>query len=118
MQDFQDFKPVIFNARKNKSTEKAGENITKIHDVNGVLKNTTMLDNETEDFRVNRVSSTVRQRILNGRNDKKMTQTQLAQAINEKPQIIQQYESGKAVPTPQILNKLSRVLGVQLNTKI
>jgi hypothetical protein len=36
------------------------------------------------------------------------------QLINEKPQIIQDYESGKAIPNPQILSKLSRVLGVTL----
>lgn len=38
----------------------------------------------------------------------------LLQLINEKPQIIQDYESGKAIPNPQVLSKLSRVLGVTL----
>eukprot|EP00878_Enallax_costatus_P046970 GHUV01057310.1.p1 GENE.GHUV01057310.1~~GHUV01057310.1.p1 ORF type:complete len:108 (-),score=15.90 GHUV01057310.1:139-462(-) len=38
----------------------------------------------------------------------------LLQLINEKPQTIQEYESGKAIPNPQILSKLSRVLGVTL----
>jgi hypothetical protein len=37
-----------------------------------------------------------------------------AQAINEKPQVIQEYEQGKAIPNPQVLSKLSRVLGVVL----
>jgi putative transcription factor len=27
------------------------------------------------------------------------------QAINEKPQIIQEYESGKAIPNPQVIYK-------------
>jgi len=36
------------------------------------------------------------------------------QAINEKPQIINEYENGKAIPNPQILGKMSRILGVQL----
>lgn len=36
------------------------------------------------------------------------------QLINEKPQIIQEYESGKAIPNPQVLSKLSRALGVVL----
>jgi hypothetical protein len=40
--------------------------------------------------------------------------TIITQLINEKPQIIQDYESGKAIPNPQILSKLSRVLGVTL----
>lgn len=38
----------------------------------------------------------------------------LPQAINEKPQIIQEYESGKAIPNPQVLSKMSRILGVTL----
>ena len=31
-----------------------------------------------------------------------MTQAQLAQAINEKPQVINEYECGKAIPNPQV----------------
>jgi putative transcription factor len=38
----------------------------------------------------------------------------LPQMVNEKPQIIQEYESGKAIPNPQVLSKMSRVLGVTL----
>ena len=36
------------------------------------------------------------------------------QIINERPQVIQEYESGKAIPSGQILGKLSRALGVTL----
>ena len=36
------------------------------------------------------------------------------QAINEKPAIIQEYESGKAIPNQQVLGKLERILGVKL----
>ena len=34
--------------------------------------------------------------------------------LNEKPQVIQQYENGQAIPNPQIINKLQRTLGVKL----
>lgn len=37
------------------------------------------------------------------------------QAINEKPNVIQEYESGKAIPNPSVLQKMSRVLGVPLS---
>lgn len=77
-------------------------------------KSAAKLDAETEDFQHERVSSTLKQQIVQARTAKKMTQAQLAQAINEKPQIIQEYESGKAIPNPQVLSKLSRVLGVTL----
>ncbi len=36
------------------------------------------------------------------------------QLVNEKPSVIQEYESGKAIPNPQVLGKMSRVLGVTL----
>lgn len=39
------------------------------------------------------------------------------QLINEKPQVIQEYESGKAIPNQQILTKLERALGVKLRGK-
>jgi putative transcription factor len=41
----------------------------------------------------------------------------LAQAINEKPQIVNEYEAGKAIPNNQILGKLERTLGVKLRGK-
>eukprot|EP00878_Enallax_costatus_P021314 GHUV01022560.1.p1 GENE.GHUV01022560.1~~GHUV01022560.1.p1 ORF type:complete len:139 (+),score=38.14 GHUV01022560.1:94-510(+) len=72
------------------------------------------LDAETEDFHHERVSTELKKQITQARTEKKLTQAQLGQLINEKPQIIQDYESGKAIPNPQVLSKLSRVLGVTL----
>lgn len=43
-----------------------------------------------------------------------MTQKDLGTAINEKPQIVAEYESGKAIPNPAIITKLERALGVKL----
>jgi ribosome-binding protein aMBF1 (putative translation factor) len=45
---------------------------------------------------------------------KKLTQKQLATLINEKPQVVAEYESGKAIPNPQLISKLERSLGVKL----
>lgn len=44
----------------------------------------------------------------------KLSQKDVAQKVNEKPSVIQDYESGKAIPNPQVLSKLERVLGVKL----
>ena len=44
----------------------------------------------------------------------KLSQKDVAQKINEKPSVLQDYESGKAIPNPQILAKLERALGVKL----
>lgn len=64
-----------------------------------------------------RVPTELKKAIMQARMDKKLTQAQLAQLINEKPQIIQEYESGKAIPNQQIISKLERALGAKLRGK-
>ena len=39
------------------------------------------------------------------------------QRINEKPTVINEYESGKAVPDQQVLGKIERALGIKLRGK-
>jgi len=51
---------------------------------------------------------------MQARTAKKITQKELATAINEKPQVVAEYESGKAIPNPQIISKLERKLGTKL----
>lgn len=80
----------------------------------GPIKSAVKLENDTETFEHERVSSELKKQIQSARLAKKLTQAQLAQMINEKPQLINEYESGKAIPNPQILSKMSRVLGVTL----
>lgn len=48
------------------------------------------------------------------REEKGLTQKYVADKVNEKNSVIQGYESGNAIPSPQILGKLERVLGVKL----
>ncbi|XWS44523.1 hypothetical protein CRYUN_Cryun15aG0052500 [Craigia yunnanensis] len=79
--------------------------------------NTRKLDDETENLAHERVTTDLKKNIMQSRMDKKLTQSQLAQMINEKPQIIQEYESGKAIPNQQIISKLERALGVKLRGK-
>ena len=45
---------------------------------------------------------------------KKMTQKDLAAAIAEKATVINEYESGRAIPNGQIISKMERILGVRL----
>jgi len=72
------------------------------------------LEDSTEEFKHATVSASLSKAISQARQAKKMTQAQLATAINEKAQIIQEYECGKAIPNPAILNKLDRALGIHL----
>lgn len=72
------------------------------------------VDNETEDFHVERINMSVGRAIQKARMDKKLTQKDLATKINEKPTVVNEYEAGKAIPNQQILGKMERVLGVKL----
>jgi len=46
-----------------------------------------------------------------------MSQKDLATKVNEKQSVINDYESGRAVPNQQLLGKLERALGVKLRGK-
>ena len=61
-----------------------------------------------------RVSTDLRQNLMKARLEKKLTQAQLAQQINELPKVVQDYEAGKAIPNQAIISKMERALGVKL----
>jgi len=94
-----------FNAGSNKSASSATD------------LNTKRLDDETDVLAHEKVSGELKKNIMQARLDKKLTQAQLAQLINEKPQVVQEYESGKAIPNQQIISKLERILGVKLRNR-
>jgi transcriptional regulator with XRE-family HTH domain len=52
------------------------------------------------------VAPSVGKAIAQSRQEKGLTQKDLGTKINEKPQVIAEYESGKAIPNPAILAKL------------
>lgn len=52
-----------------------------------------------------------------GRQAKSWTQADLAKQICEKQTVVNEYESGKAVPNQQILAKMERALGIRLRGK-
>ena len=81
---------------------------------NGAGAAAAKLDNDTENLSHEKVSTELKKLVMQARTAKKMTQAQLAQAINEKPQTVQEYEQGKAIPNNQILGKMERALGVKL----
>lgn len=64
-----------------------------------------------------RVDVSVGKAIQKGRQDKNITQKDLAQLINEKPQVVNEYESGKAIPNQNVLGKMERALGIKLRGK-
>lgn len=79
--------------------------------------NLSKLDAETDVLAHATVSLSLSKSIQKARIDKKWSQAQLAQAINEKPAVINQYESGKALPNNQIISKIERALGTKVRSK-
>jgi putative transcription factor len=72
------------------------------------------LDRDNEVAPPPKVSPSVGKAMMSARQEKQLSQKDVAQKINEKPSVLQDYESGKAIPNAQILGKLERVLGVKL----
>lgn len=72
------------------------------------------IDRENEVAPPPKISLTVGRAMQQARMEKGLSQKDCAQKINEKPSVLQDYESGKAIPNTQILSKLERVLGVKL----
>ena len=67
---------------------------------------------DIDSFKNKKISSDISKKILQNRNSKNLTQKQLAQLINVKPSVINDYESGKAIPNPSILNKLKKIIDI------
>ncbi|XP_071821009.1 endothelial differentiation-related factor 1-like [Apostichopus japonicus] len=80
-------------------------------------KDTAKLDRETEELHHNRITIDVGKLIQQGRQDKGMTQKDLATKINEKPQVINDYEGGRAIPNNQIMTKIEKAIGMKLRGK-
>jgi len=77
-------------------------------------RNCLALDNDTDTLKHKKVSLDVGKLIQRARNDKGWTQKELATRISEKPQVINQYESGKAIPSTQVINKIQRALNLYI----
>ncbi|XP_038045671.1 endothelial differentiation-related factor 1 homolog [Patiria miniata] len=79
--------------------------------------NTAKLDRETEELHHEKVKMEVGMVIQRGRQAKEMTQKELATKINEKPQVINDYEASRAIPNQAILAKIERIIGLKLRGK-
>jgi len=75
------------------------------------------LDRDNEVAPPPKVNPSVGKAMQTARLELKLSQKDLAATVNEKVSVLQDYESGKATPNPQILGKLERALGVKLRGK-
>jgi len=93
-----------YGAGGNKTQSSEGQRLTKI-------------DRENEVAPPAKIDMSVGRAIQKGRQDKNLTQKDLATRVNEKPNVINDYEAGRAVPNQLLLGKIERVIGVKLRGK-
>jgi len=75
------------------------------------------VEQENEDFSHAKVSHSFKIELMRGRLAKKMSQEDLAKAINVKKTIIIDYEKGTIIPEQSIISKLRKVLNINLPKK-
>merc|ERR1712205_174532 len=122
----QDWNTVVFtNNKAGRKTNVEKANAQRQGNVETVAKfntgnshkapiNAAKLDADTENTKHETVSHELRIALQKARTAKGMTQKALATALNERAQLINEYESGKAIPNTQLIVKMERVLGCKL----
>ena len=119
--DHQNWDSVTITKSKSKTQKiRSGEVESKIRYNSNKNSNKDKLSKKLDEDVIvvpKKVTLELRKSIQKARMDKGWKQKELAQKICVTSKVIQQYESGKAIPNGQILNKLSRVLGVRLSNK-
>ncbi|XP_011337196.1 endothelial differentiation-related factor 1 homolog isoform X1 [Ooceraea biroi] len=80
-------------------------------------KNTAKLDRETEELKHDQIPLELGKLIQQGRQSKGLSQKDLATKVNEKAQVINDYEAGRGIPNQMVIGKIERVLGLKLRGK-
>lgn len=88
----------------NKANNTDGQRLTKIDRTDDVVA-------------VKKLDPAVGKAIAKARQEKKMSQKDLATKVNEKPNVINDYEAARSAPNQQLLGKMERALGVKLRGK-
>ena len=128
-----DLKPQVFNLSKpqnkgppRKVTEaqaaktiQAGGNVLVekrivTNQKNNIGKAAKLLDDDHENLSHKTVDFNLRASIQKYRQQKGMTQQQLATAISERASVVTEYENGKAIPNESVLQRMEKALGVHL----
>mgnify|MGYP001241084901 CR=1 FL=1 len=120
----QDWEPLVLR-KKQQKTKTDKQNALRKGNVEVKTKNTNKntndqmrkLEEDMENLKVETVNKSISKAIIEARNKLNMKQKELATKINVQPQIIQQYENGKAKPEIAVLRKLERVLKCKLTGK-
>lgn len=79
-----------------------------------VVTNTKKIADEEDTFKHKMIGNEMGKRIAQARCEKKVTQKQLANALNLQESIIKDFETGKAIYNAFVLNKIEKYLGKRI----
>ena len=116
--DFNDYNPLIIrgkNAAVQSKMRREGKTETKVKNTHSETGHKMKkLDESTQAGRIKTINQKVSKAIIDGRTAKKMNRKQLAAKIQENIKVVEEYETGKAIPNIKIINKFQRVLGIKI----
>lgn len=118
--DHQDWNTVKFTNTKKKTIKGSVVTTSQKYDGGKNKHNSSSISKKIADEEIpviKTVDLSFGKRLQQARCDKNMTQKELAQKLNEKTQVIQLYETGKAAPNHALISKMERVLGTKLRGK-
>lgn len=114
--EHQDWTTVVLKKNKNTTAKKTTTKVpvSKTNSNNTFSGTGKKINDEDEPKKLPTVGIVVGKQIAQARCAKKLSQKELAAKINMLPNVVQQYENGKALRNNSLLAKFERVLGVKL----
>ena len=119
----QDWNVITFKKKNTKNKQTRNTNSltpnTHINRQNKSNINASKIEQQIEDneYSAPKVTHNLQVQLQTARQNKKLTQKQLAQAANITESVVKSYENGKAIPSQNDLMKMSKALGVNLKNK-
>ena len=114
--DHQDFNDITIGNSKLQNAKLPKKIIPK----NKVDQHATKIENENENFSIQKIPSALSKEITHARNAKKMTQKDVAVKLNIITSVYVELENGKAIydgKTKQLLQKVARLFGIKFVNK-
>jgi len=126
--EHQDWEQVILSARPKTAAERktvaairsamlGGIPVQQVRKDKSAEERDTMRKVDAEEKELPILNPTMRQRLIQARCARNMTQQALANATNLRLQVVQDLETGKPVAQPGVLQKMSKVLGSDLKLR-
>ena len=121
--EHQDWTTVTLKKKNNKPKTNTNESSIPvsqhINKQNKSNVNSAIIERKMDEgtFELPKVTHNLQQQLQKARQEKSMTQKELANKCNLTESTVKSYESGKAVPNQSDIDKMSKALGIRLKNK-